>query len=79
MSDNHLPDITNMVEHPPHYTAGRVECIDAIESAVVGLDGGQAYLVGNIIKYLWRFKRKNGLQDLQKAEWYLHRLMEGMK
>ncbi len=76
LESDHFPDASNMVEYPPHYTAGKVECIDAIQSAVTGLNGQEAYLVGNIIKYCWRFKRKNGIEDLKKAEWYLKRLME---
>jgi hypothetical protein len=78
-SDNnkdHFPDVNKMVEHPPHYTAGKVECIDAIESAVEGLTPQEAIQVGNIMKYIWRFKRKNGKQDLHKAAWYLARLTE---
>ena len=74
--NNQLPDFTQMVEHPPHYTAGKVECIDAIESAVEGLTPQEAVHVANILKYVWRFKRKNGKQDLQKAAWYLARLTE---
>ena len=66
----------DMVSHPEHYASGSVECIDALESAVQGLPPEQAICAANIIKYVWRYHRKNGLQDLQKAEWYLHRLME---
>lgn len=65
----------DMVNHPEHYTSGGVECIDALESAVQGLPPEQAICAANVIKYVWRYSRKNGLQDLQKAEWYLHRLM----
>jgi hypothetical protein len=72
--ENQLPDVTNMVEHPPHYTAGGIECIDAIMAAVEGLTPQEAVCVANVIKYTWRFKRKNGKQDLKKAEWYLGRL-----
>jgi len=64
------------VSHPAHYTAGKVECIDAIESATVGLTGGAAYCTGNAIKYLWRWSRKGGVEDLQKARWYIDRLIE---
>jgi hypothetical protein len=73
--NDHIPDVSNMVEHPPHYTQGGIECIDAIEAAVEGLPGRQAYLVGNIIKYVWRYMRKNGVEDLLKAKWYLERLI----
>jgi hypothetical protein len=71
-----LLKVTNMVERPPHYTAGGVECIDAIMAAVEGLTPQEAVCVANVIKYTWRFKRKNGIEDLQKAQWYLKRLSE---
>jgi hypothetical protein len=74
--ENQLPDVTNMVEHPPHYTAGGIECIDAIMAAVEGLTPQEAVCVANVIKYTWRFKRKNGKQDLEKAKWYLNRLSD---
>ena len=64
------------VNHPDHYTGGKVECIDAIDSAVAGLEGKPAYYTGQVIKYMWRWGRKNGLEDLRKAEWYLKRLIE---
>jgi len=63
------------VNHPAHYTAGGIECIDAIEAAVIGLPGPQAYSAGAAIKYLWRYSRKNGVEDLQKAAWYVNRLI----
>tara|TARA_R110001599_G_scaffold40224_1_gene122410 strand:- start:11078 stop:11299 length:222 start_codon:yes stop_codon:yes gene_type:complete len=62
------------VNRPSHYRKGKVECIDAIKSATG--DGYQFYLQGNIIKYMWRFNHKNGLEDLQKAQWYLSELMK---
>lgn len=66
----------DMVEHPPHYTHGEVECIDAIKSAL-GNDGFRSYLKGQIIKYLWRADHKGSkVQDLKKAEFYLTRLIE---
>lgn len=64
------------VNHPSHYTAGAIECIDAIAAATTGLDGEEAYDTGAAIKYLWRWKRKNGLEDLEKARWYINRLIE---
>lgn len=68
-------DKSSVVHHPAHYTAGKVECIDAIEAATVGLEGIQAVCTGNVIKYVWRFSRKNGVEDLRKARWYLDRLI----
>ena len=64
------------VNHPSHYTRGGIECIDAIQSAITGLSGVEAWLTGSIIKYVWRQKHKNGVQDLQKARFYLNRLIK---
>ena len=65
----------DVVNHPAHYTKGKIECIDAIEAATDGLTGFKGYCTGNIIKYLWRWHKKNGLEDLKKAEWYLKKLI----
>jgi hypothetical protein len=62
------------INHPPHY-AGKVECIDAIEAATDRLEGIEAVCTGNAVKYLWRWKRKGGVEDLRKAKWYLERLI----
>lgn len=70
-----VTDYLNTVAHPKHYS-GKIECIDCIESAVAELNGFEGFLAGNVIKYVFRFKRKNGKEDLQKAEWYLSKLME---
>jgi hypothetical protein len=62
------------VNRPAHYQ-GKVECIDAIESAVEGLEGIEAVCTANVIKYVYRWKKKNGLEDLRKAQWYLNKLI----
>lgn len=64
----------DMVNHPPHYTQGGIECIDAIKAATEGLNGFEGYCTGNAIKYLWRWKHKNGVEDLKKAHWYIKKL-----
>jgi hypothetical protein len=65
------------VNHPAHYTAGKVECIDAIEAAL-GPDGFRAFLRGQVIKYVWRAPLKGSEStDYEKAEWYLARLING--
>ncbi len=64
------------INHPNHYTTGKVECIDAIEAATEGLTGIQAVCTGNVIKYVWRWRRKNGVEDLRKARWYLDKLIK---
>lgn len=67
--------MTDMVNQPPHYTAGKVECLDAIEAAL-GPDGFRAYLRGQIIKYTWRGPHKGSEgQDYEKAEFYLNKLI----
>ncbi|MGK9252379.1 DUF3310 domain-containing protein [Paenibacillus humicus] len=68
--------MSDPVNHPDHYTAGKIECIDAIEAATTGLSGPEAYSTGAAIKYLWRWKKKNGLEDLKKARWYIDRLIQ---
>ena len=59
-----------------HYKQGDVECIDALESATVNLKGLDAVCTANAIKYLWRWKEKNGLEDLRKAKWYINKLLD---
>lgn len=66
----------DMVNQPPHYTQGGVECIDAIKAAVTGKPPYEAWLTGQIIKYVWRYNFKNGKEDLEKAEFYLKRLID---
>jgi len=69
-----VPDAVN---HPAHYASASngVECIDALEAATEGLVGVEAVCTANAIKYLWRWKRKGGVEDLRKARWYLDRLI----
>ena len=64
------------VNHPSHYTQGGTECIDAIKAATVGLTGIEAVCTGNAVKYMWRWKFKNGAEDIRKAMWYLEKLLE---
>lgn len=65
--------MTDNVNRPAHYTAGEVECIDALKSAL-GPEGFRGFCAGNAIKYLWRYQLKGGLEDLNKADWYLDHL-----
>ena len=69
--------VSDFVNHPPHYNRAGVECIDAILGATHEMREG--YLQGNIIKYMWRYRYKNGLEDLKKAQWYLNKLIEAYK
>ena len=70
----------NMVTHPPHYQSKTgLETIDVIEAFTSDLKGIEATDTGNIIKYMCRWKSKNGLQDLEKAKWYLEHLIDRVK
>jgi|TARA_B100001094_G_scaffold46134_1_gene41256 hypothetical protein len=63
------------VDHPDHYTQNDIECIEYIEQQLG--DEFQSYLEGCIIKYIHRYKHKeNPKKDLQKAKWYLNKLIE---
>ena len=63
------------VNHPSHYTDGKIECIDAIESSM-SKEAFKGYCKGNIIKYLWRYEHKGGVESLKKAMWYIDKLTE---
>ena len=67
------------VQHPAHYTQGGIECIEALKAATVGKTGIEAVCVANAIKYLWRFEKKNGLEDVKKAQWYINRLIQELE
>ena len=75
--DGVQPDMEpDMVNHPPHYTHGGVECIEALE-AMLGAEGFNAYCRGTAVKYLWRTGHKwDAEEDLKKAIWYLERLVK---
>lgn len=69
-----------MVSHPSHYQSKNgIEVIDVIEAFTEDLEGIEAICTGNAIKYLCRWKNKNGIQDLEKAMWYLQHLINVLK
>lgn len=63
------------VEKPRHYAAGEVECIDAIRAALTPEEYA-GYLKGNVFKYVWRERNKGGRQSVDKARWYIQRLLD---
>ncbi len=63
------------VKRPAHYNQSGIECIDAIAASMTP-EEFQAYLKGNVQKYLWRYQHKNGVEDCRKAQWYLDRLVK---
>jgi phosphoribosylformimino-5-aminoimidazole carboxamide ribonucleotide (ProFAR) isomerase len=68
--------VKDVVNNPSHYTQGGIECIDAIRAAL-GPDGFESYCVGNALKYLWRYKHKNGIEDIRKAHQYIKFILGG--
>ena len=74
--DENVPD---MVNQPQHYTQGGIECIDALKAATVGKRGIEAVCVANVIKYLWRYEKKNGIEDVRKAKFYIERLLKELE
>lgn len=71
--EHNKPD---MVSHPPHYQSkAGLEVINVIEAFTADLKGIEATDTGNIIKYICRWPHKNGLEDLEKARWYLDHLI----
>ena len=67
MSDN--------VNHPSHYETGKFECIDVMEE-VMGTEAVKNFCMCNAFKYIYRCNRKNGLEDVKKAQWYLNKYVE---
>ena len=72
MPESSKPDNVN---HPKHYLKGGLECIQVIKAQLTP-EQYEGYLYGNVIKYMWRWKEKNGLEDLRKAAHYLMWLQE---
>jgi hypothetical protein len=71
-----LVDKHTNVSAPPHYNKhGEIECIDAIKE-VLGQEGFESYLQGQIVKYIWRSDVKGGAEDIRKLIWYGRRLLE---
>ena len=64
----------DQIKNPPHYNHSGIECIDAIEAMTEKMSGSIAPHAANVLKYLWRCEYKNGLEDIDKAIWYLNRL-----
>ena len=66
----------DLVNHPSHYTWNKIECIDCVEAVTESYAGVDGFLAGNVVKYLYRANYKNGIEDLEKARWYLNKLIE---
>lgn len=71
------PQPVDVINAPPHYNQGDIECIDAIQAAL-SPEEFRGHLRACALKYLWRCNHKGGREDLLKAEWYLKRLNREM-
>ena len=73
-----MAEVESDAINPDHYKSGDIECIDAIMESMSNI-AQKGYLKGNCMKYLWRYETKhldNPQQDLEKAQWYLNKLLE---
>lgn len=72
--------MVDMVSHPDHYQSETgLEAIDVIEAFTFDLSGIEAFDTANILKYVCRWKKKNGIQDLEKAVWYAEHLIAHLR
>ncbi len=60
------------VNHPPHYNQSGIKCKCGRQIECIDVTRHKNFNIGNVIKYLWRYEHKNGLEDLKKALWYLN-------
>lgn len=67
------------VNHPEHYTKNGVECIDIIDAMTKDKQGMEAICVANVVKYLYRYKNKGGVEAVKKAQWYLTKLISTLE
>ena len=76
---NELHKVPNdMVDHPNHYQAGGLECIDVMEQ-LYGREAVESWIKLTIFKYIWRADKKDGAQDIDKIRWYSEKLVEMLK
>lgn len=64
----------DMINHPEHYETNGIECFDAI-IASQGVEAAKSFCICNAMKYIWRHRHKNGVEDIKKAMWYLNRYL----
>lgn len=63
------------INHPDRYAGGKFECIDVMLD-VFGADAVKHFCILNAFKYIWRAEKKNGVEDIKKAVWYLNKYIE---
>lgn len=67
--------MANSVNHPAHYETGKFECIDVMKETQ-GIEATMDFCVCNALKYIYRHRNKNGVEDIKKADWYLKKYIE---
>ena len=67
--------MADMVNHPTHYETGKFECIEVMVETQ-GVEAVQDFCICNAFKYLYRHRRKNGKEDIEKARWYINKYLE---
>ena len=67
--------MADMVNHPTHYETGKFECIEVMVETQ-GVEAVQDSCICNAFKYLYRHNRKNGVEDVEKAQWYINKYLE---
>lgn len=70
MSTGETELFSDIVNHPSHYCTGKYECIDVMVETQ-GIDATKSFCLCNAFKYLYRHNGKNGLEDIEKAKWYI--------
>ena len=70
---------SSKVNHPNHYNQNGMEVWDVIKAFTSNLSGAEAFYAGNAIKYILRWDKKNGIEDLEKAKVYINKIIEGRK
>ena len=65
----------DVVNYPSHYMTGKFECIEVMQEAL-GVDAVKNFCLCNAFKYIYRHNRKNGLEDIKKAQWYINKYIE---
>ncbi len=68
-------DEEDVVNHPAHYENDKYQCIDVMED-IYGTEAVMNFCMCNAFKYIWRFQKKNGIEDIQKAQWYMNKYQE---
>lgn len=63
--------MNDLINHPKHYNVSGVKCECGRQIECIDITRHKSFNVGNVIKYVWRYEHKNGLEDLKKAQWYL--------